>query len=190
MDNDFTSQAFFEEKYVSAEDPWYFATSSYEQNRYDIIVAALGDRRFQRAFEPGCSIGVLTERLAPLCDELEAMDISPTAVARARERCRSLPNVRIRQGALPDQMPEGTFDLIVFSEIGYYFDSPTVSSLSRELVSRLRDGGIFLASHWSGVSREHVIRADELHEILAATALEPVSSGRYEGFRLDCWRRV
>ncbi len=187
MANEFTSQAFFEGKYAAVEDPWDFATSSYELDRYAKILAALGDRRFRRAFEPACSIGVLTERLAAKCDQLEAIDISPTAVWRAQERCRSLPNVTIRQGALPEQMPEGTFDLIVFSEIGYYFDAPTLSVLAPKLIGRLRVGGLLLASHWSGVSHEHFLRADEVHEILGAMNLTPVRSQRYDLFRLDCW---
>jgi 16S rRNA A1518/A1519 N6-dimethyltransferase RsmA/KsgA/DIM1 with predicted DNA glycosylase/AP lyase activity len=65
-------------------------TSKYELGRYETTIRALGGRRFARAFEPGCPIGVLTERLAKICDHVEAMDISPTAVRQAQERCRRL----------------------------------------------------------------------------------------------------
>jgi SAM-dependent methyltransferase len=189
MLSDPTSQTFFEEKYAAAADPWDFATSSYERYRYATILNALGRRRYHRAFEPGCSVGVLTEQLAVVCSRVEAMDISTTAVSRAKDRCRSLPNVVIKQGALPDQMPEGTFDLIVFSEIGYYFDRPTLVSLVRELYNRLRGGGMLLAVHWLGVSPDHRLTGDQVHELLGTTILLPTTSRRYEGFRLDCWSR-
>ena len=78
--------ATFERMYREDEDPWGFGTSAYEAAKYDRTIAALGDRRFHRALELGCSIGVLTARLAERCDELIALDTSATAVERARER--------------------------------------------------------------------------------------------------------
>ena len=85
-----TSAEFFETMYAEREDPWEFASSQYERDRYAAIVRALGNRRYRRAFEPGCSIGILTPQLAAFCDRVEAMDISPTAVARARAPLRAL----------------------------------------------------------------------------------------------------
>ena len=190
MLSDSTSQAFFEEKYAAAADPWAFATSAYERHRYAMILNALGRRRFQRAFEPGCSIGILTEQLAPMCARLEALDISPTAVSRAQDRCRPLANVTVRRGALPDQMPDGTFDLIVFSEIGYYFDPPALAAIANDLSNRLRSPGVLLAAHWLGTSPDHRLTGDQVHEVLIASIPMPARSRRYEGFRLDCWSRV
>src|ERR1700733_8020555 len=94
-----TSAEFFDHIYREAPDPWNFAASDYEQGRYRSILDALGGRRYVRAFEPGCSIGILTAQLASLCDRVEAIDISPTAVTRVRERCKSLRNVNIVCGA-------------------------------------------------------------------------------------------
>jgi len=176
--------------YADVADPWTFATSPYQHYRYARILNALGRRRYQRAFEPGCSIGVLTEQLALVCAYVEATDISATAASRAQDRCRALPNVIIKQGGLPDQIPNGTFDLIIFSEIGYYFDRPTLVSLAQELFNRLRSGGMFLAVHWLGVSPDHRLTGDQVHELLEATILAPTRSERYEGFCLDCWSRA
>ena len=95
------SKEFFDEKYRANRDPWNFSSSTYKLNRYDEIIRILGGRTFQHGFEPGCSIGVLTERLAMRCQHLLAMDISPTAVVVARQRCERHPNVTIVEGALP-----------------------------------------------------------------------------------------
>ena len=185
------SQDFFESKYQADSDPWRFADSPYERNRYAEIVNALSGHRFHRAFEPGCSIGALTELLAPVCDTVLAFDISPTAAARAQARCARFPGVTVRVGSLPADIPDGRFDLIVFSEIGYYFDRTTLVSLVTNLLTRLQPGGTLLAAHWLGSSPDHILSGDDVHECLSKALGPPPAetSQCFEGFRLDVWRR-
>ena len=76
----------FEARYAADPDPWDFETSAYEHDKYERTLAALGDRRYARAFEAGCSIGVFTAMLAERCDALLAVDIAQAAVDAARER--------------------------------------------------------------------------------------------------------
>ncbi len=186
-----TNADFFETMYSERQDPWDFASSQYERDRYAAIIRALGNRRYCYAFEPGCSIGILTAQLAMFCDRIEAMDISQTAVARARVHCESLPNVRILCGSLPDLIPNEEFDLVVFSEIGYYFSETQLRSLAIELVSRMTPEGTFLAVHWLGSSQDHVLDGDRVHCILQTIPnLSLVESERYPGFRLNRWTVV
>jgi predicted TPR repeat methyltransferase len=186
-----TSAEFFEQKYREDADPWDFAKSEYERSRYDSIIHALAGRHYERAFEPGCSVGELTRRLAALCGHLDAMDISATAVERTRARCQDLPNVTLHVGSLPHQMPHGDFDLIVFSEIGYYFDEFTLQELGHTLVSRIQRSGTLLAAHWLGTSNDHVLSGDRVHAILGCLAgLRLDHAERHEGFRLERWARL
>jgi protein-L-isoaspartate O-methyltransferase len=186
-----TSQRFFEEKYLQNADPWSFASSAYEQGRYDAIVHALEYRRYERAFEPGCSVGVLTSRLAAMCDRVEAMDISPTAVEHARERCRDLGNVHITCGALPEQTPRGEFDLSVLSEIGYYFEEEQLVFVAERLIQQLAFSGVLLAVHWLGTSQDHVLSGDCVHEVLRTlSGLRLDYSERHSEFRLDRWMKA
>jgi SAM-dependent methyltransferase len=186
-----TSAEFFERKYREHADPWNFAQSDYEQSRYEAIIGALGRRRYERAFEPGCSVGELTWRLATKCRQVDAMDISAAAIDRAKRRCSGLPNVDLRVGGLPHQIPDGTFDLIVFSEIGYYFEETHLQDLAKTLVQRIGPSGTLLAAHWLGTSKDHVLSGDRVHEILRSLdGLRLVYSERHEGFRLDRWERI
>jgi SAM-dependent methyltransferase len=186
-----TSAEFFEKKYREKADPWEFARSEYERARYETVVAALDERRYERVFEPGCSVGELTWRLAERCGQVVAMDISETAVKKARERCREFSNVDFRVGGLPHQMPDGEFDLIVFSEIGYYFEEDSLHDLGNMLVRRVRTSGTLLAAHWLGSSKDHLLGGDRVHEILnGLSALRLERSERHAGFRLDRWMRV
>jgi SAM-dependent methyltransferase len=156
--------------------------------RYAAILNTLGGRRYVRAFEPGCSVGVLTERLARICDTVEALDISETAVSRARERCRMLRNVSIAHGTLPSNIPDGRFDLIVLSEIGYYFDANRLSAIATQLVQRLVNEGVFLGVHWLGRSPDHRLRGEEVHRILnAVLSLRRTFTHRYRGFLMERW---
>jgi cyclopropane fatty-acyl-phospholipid synthase-like methyltransferase len=184
-----TSTEFFERKYRQSDDPWKFASSEYELGRYRAILDALRGRRYERAFEPGCSIGVLTAEMAKVCGQVVAMDLSETAVERARERCRELPNVEIRVGSVAEAMPEGEFDLVVLSEIGYYFGEEELREWSLRLLGMLQHGGTLLGVHWLGTSEDHLRSGDDVHQTLRTVAdelgLRLEEERRAEGFRLD-----
>lgn len=59
-----TPGSYFEDMYRRADDPWHLSERWYEQRKYDLTVAALPLPRYRRAFEPACSVGELTLRLA------------------------------------------------------------------------------------------------------------------------------
>ena len=90
---------------------------------------------------PVCSIGVLTAKLAVICDHVLAMDIAPTAVDQARARCREFKNVEVVCGALPQDLPQGSLDLIVLSEVGYYLSEDRLQTLGKSLVQKCRRAG-------------------------------------------------
>jgi SAM-dependent methyltransferase len=190
MTVDTTSPEFFENMYRNDADPWNFASSPYERRRYEIILRALEGKHYKHAFEPGCSVGVLTHQLATLCSRVDAVDISPTAVKIAQDRCHEYPNVYITCGSLAHRIDGDDFDLVVFSEIGYYFEEQALRDILKTLVGRVAPNGIMLASHWLGSSPDHVISGDRVHEIIAEVeGLNHNRGARYADFRLDCWSR-
>lgn len=179
----------FEQQYRAASDPWDFATSSYEQHRYDVIVEALGTRHYQRCFEPGCSVGILTERLAGRADTVVAMDTSATALATAATRLERFDAVRLMHGAIPEDWPKGRFDLIVFAELGYYWDADELRTLATLLDETTVPGGDIVAVHWLGQSGDHLLGGAEVHEILGCVLGTPAEHRAEPGFVLDRWRR-
>ena len=190
MTTNATSQEFFEAKYRENSDPWAFASNDYEQSRYSAILHALDHRRYRRAFEPGCSIGILTARLASMCEHVDAIDISPTAVRYARQHCGHLSNVSINCGSLATDVPAGTFDLLVLSEIGYYFDRQELFQVGSHIAGRVEPSGVLLAVHWLGHSADHLLDGDSVHEILGhLDGLDLEYSERHVGFRIDRWVR-
>src|SRR6202000_3253872 len=105
-------------------------------------LAALPRPRFRRGFEPGCSIGVFTRLLAGRCDRLLATDILEVPLAAARERTAGLDQVEIQRMTIPDEWPTGTFDLVVLSEIGYYFEPRELDRVLAATGPSLRHRGL------------------------------------------------
>ena len=127
----------------------------------------LGERRFRRALEAGASIGVFTEMLADRCDELLAVDVSERAVAAARRRLSGRGHVRVERRTLPEEMPDGPFDLIVASEVLYYFPREEMLAVLRSFERELAPGGSLLAVHWRRETKTYPLQGDEVHELLA-----------------------
>ncbi|CAN5217405.1 SAM-dependent methyltransferase [soil metagenome] len=189
MAADPTSAQAFEDRYRAAADPWDFGGSAYEQGRYDAICSALGRPRYDRAYETACSVGALTVRLADRCTHLRAVDVSPTAVAHAAERCAHLPHVDLAVASVADD-PLKEHDLVVFSEIGYYFAVAELDRIIERLAASVAPDGELVACHWLGESVDHRLHGSLVHQRLhRLLRLDHVHHDTTPGFVLDVWRR-
>lgn len=159
---------YFDAMYETASDPWGFEDRWYEQRKYAISLAQLPDRRYRSAFEPGCSIGVLTRMLAGRCDRLLSCDVAAAAVGAAARRTGDLPNVAVEQRQIPAQWPCGRFDLIVFSEILYYFGDDDLEQVLGQAAAALEPDGTLLAVHWRHRVADYPRSGDDVHRVLAA----------------------
>lgn len=191
MDRPSVPESYFAEMYCGAADPWHLAERWYEQRKYAITLASLPLRHYRRVFEPGCSVGVLSEQLAPRCDRLLSWDRRPEAVDAAARRLEAFEGAEARHGVVPEQWPDGEFDLIVLSEMLYYLDAEERSWLLHAAIRSLADGGHLLAVHWRHHVPEHTAEADEIHDELRKEP-ELLSLARHEedDFLLDVLARV
>lgn len=183
---------YFERMYVETEDPWGFETSAYETAKYDRTIEALGCRRYGRALEIGCANGVLTRRLAAHADSLLAVDASATALGRARQRCAGDPSVKTELMTFPRQAPTGAlYDLVVMSEVAYYWDADDLALAAKWLRGQLADGGDLLLVHWTGETDYPQTADDAVEGLRVAFERGPeiVVSNRTADYRLDLWRR-
>ena len=183
-------QRFFDEFYGDAADPWGFSTRWYEQRKRDLTMASLPRRRFANAFEPGCSIGVLTAELAQRCDALLATDISEQPLVRVRERLEGAAHVRVEQLATPQQWPAGSFDLIVLSEVAYYCGAADLEVLLDRAIGSLTADGVLVACHWRHPVAEYPLSGDQVHAALRRrTSLALLSDHVEADFRLQVYTR-
>jgi SAM-dependent methyltransferase len=147
------STEYFDALYASDPDPWGFATRDYELLKYAATVAAFPKRRYISGFEAGCSIGVLTRMIAERCDALVAGDVSATAVGQARARCADRPHVAVDVMRIPQQWPDGPFDLVVLSEILCLIGAADIEALVPRLDATLERGGHVVVVHVRGRTR-------------------------------------
>jgi trans-aconitate methyltransferase len=178
----------FEARYRGGRNPWSFEDSAYELNRHRTIITSLRMAAYGTVYEPGCAIGVLTHQLGGMAKRVIACDFAPTAVEQAKLRCADQPNVEVICADVRTFAPDAPLDLIIFSEIGYYFSTEELARMAVELTDLLVPDGEFMAAHWLGDSPNHVLHGDRVHEILSQSlALSPLRSERHTGFRLDSW---
>lgn len=138
----------FDRLYADSPDPWDYETSDYEAAKYAACLDLLPQVQFRSGLELGCSIGVLSARLAERCDRFLGVDGAEEAI---RQACaRDLPNAEFRLARLPDGWPAGTFDLIVLSEVLYFFDRDDIDRLSVLTAGSLAPGGTVLLANYLG----------------------------------------
>ncbi|WP_216322201.1 class I SAM-dependent DNA methyltransferase [Deinococcus aestuarii] len=183
---------YFEDVYGANDDPWNFETSEYEHAKYARTLATLPRERYARALEVGCSIGVLTGLLADRADALLSVDVNEKALARARKRNRDRANVTFERRRLPGEVPDGPFDLIVLSEVGYYFSTRDLEELLDALTERLAPGGDLILVHWTPPVHDYPQTGDQVHGAALRRTPRPLThrhGERHERYRLDVLTR-
>jgi LmbE family N-acetylglucosaminyl deacetylase len=182
--DDVTAPGFFDRLYSRDDDPWGLDTRFYEVRKRSLLIDALPRPRFGRAFEPGCATGLITTALASRCDEVIAWDVAQRALDQTSARLAHSPNVRVERGAVPDEWPDGVFDLVVVSEVGYY--CPDLNELARKVWGSLAADGTLVACHWRHPAVLHPHTADAVHDVLGH-GREPVVAHVEADFLLHVW---
>lgn len=180
---------YFLDMYAADPDPWGFGSRWYERRKYALTLACLPRERYRRVFEPGCSVGVLTELLAGRADHVDAGDLVPLAVEQARARLEAAgcgDRVGIRQWDLRDPWPDERYDLVVLSEVLYYLDADEARRFMLDAVAHLEPDGHVVVAHWQPRVPEYPLGGDEAQEIARSTpGLTVLASYRDADVTLD-----
>jgi SAM-dependent methyltransferase len=164
--------SYFDGKYAEAADPWQLEERWYERRKYAITLALLPYPRYRHAFEPGCSIGVLTQHLTRRCDHVTATDVATAALDAAHRRlveAGSRERVTLLNSSLDEPWPATQFDLVVLSEIGYYLEAAELRTVLDREVARLARGTVVIAAHWRHRVDDYPITGDRANDIIGAT---------------------
>jgi Nodulation protein S (NodS) len=178
----------FADLYNNNADPWGFTTDPYEQAKYRHSIDILGGQRFAAGFEIGCSIGVLTQQLAPHCDTLLAVDIVDQPLQAARLRCAEQPWVSFERMQVPIDWPIAeSFDLILLSEVLYFLTPADIDRCAARVMASLLPGANVLLVNWLGRSDDPCSGDEATERFIAATAdaLTVAHRDRQPRYRLD-----
>jgi SAM-dependent methyltransferase len=188
-----TLHAHFEALYAADEDPWAVRATWYERRKRALLLASLGRERYRSAFEPGCGNGEMSAELALRCERLLACDGAASAVAAARRRLQgAAPGaVRIEQRSLPAQWPQDEcFDLVVISELAYYFDLAGVQILLTHACGMLMPGGELALCHYLHDFDDRVSATAAIHALPGQLpGMVRTVQHREQDFLLELWRR-
>lgn len=181
---------YFDALYKNNPDPWGFKTSGYEMEKYAATCAALPNEHYKRAIEIGCSIGILTRMLAPYCDRLLGLDIAQAAVDQAAEHNADLNHVDIAVARFPQIELAAKYDLIILSEVLYYFDDTEIAKVAervREIAAPTAD---IICVHWLGPTPDYPNNGDTAMDMFE-TVIKPTEvmlRDRQERYRIDVFR--
>ncbi len=182
---------YFDSVYANSEDPWSFTTSEYEACKYRHTLDSLPRPHYRNALEIGCSIGVLTEHLADRCDRLLSVDVSERALDSARQRCASLHHANFERMEIPAEMPDATFDLVIVSEVAYYWQREDLDLAATLLAARQPVGAHLILVHFTPLVPDYPLTGDQVHDAwIARPEWMHLHGDRRERYRLDVLERV
>ncbi|MDF9750182.1 bifunctional PIG-L family deacetylase/class I SAM-dependent methyltransferase [Arthrobacter sp. ES3-54] len=157
------AERLFDAVHARDEDPWRYTSSWYEQRKRSLTLAALPGGSYTAGLEIGCSIGTLSAELAPRCGSFLAVDASGTALDRAARRLAHLPAATTHHLTVPNEWPDGSFDLIVVSEVGYYLSPAELAGLFDRIEGSLMPGGTLALCHWRHPVSGWELDGDSVH---------------------------
>ena len=151
------------------DDPWGAESRWYEQRKRSLLLAALPRPRFTRALEVGCSTAVLTEALQERAARVVAIDSSPAALDLARRRLGD--HADLREVDVPWQWPEGSFDLVVVSEVGYFLSPVALEGLVGRVADSLTPDGVVVLCHWRHPVKGWPLDGEDVHRAFASAGI-------------------
>ncbi|MDQ0028472.1 LmbE family N-acetylglucosaminyl deacetylase [Arthrobacter bambusae] len=166
----------FDAVHAASSDPWDYSSSWYEKRKRALTLAALPNPRYARGVELGCSTGVLSVELARRCEQLLCVDASGQALASAAARLAGHPGVTTAHMTVPTQWPDGRFDLIVISEVGYYLTPAELDAVLEKTMDSLMPGGTLVMCHWRGPISGWSLDGDGVHAAARARLGWPSAS--------------
>jgi LmbE family N-acetylglucosaminyl deacetylase len=185
------ARAHFEHMFERSSDPWSYDSVAYEADRFNRTIATLGGRQFEKALELGCANGALTARLIEHCASLLATDVSQAALDAARARLAGSAKVSFVQGSLPDEVPNGSFDLIILSDMLYYLGLAGVATLMTKVAKRARPDCRIVMTNYLG-DTECALTGEMAAEIALAhlPGWHRVFADRTDRLRIDVMERI
>ena len=146
-------------RYQNGAVPWAYDRQAPEVQKYSVLtetVVALLPSRASAVADVGCSLGLLSQHLLSHCDDVTALDLSPSAVARVKERLGPKVTAAAASAtALP--LPDASLDVVVMSDglVSWSLGEPGKLTAVREAERVLKPGGHAVFMDYVTPKRHH-----------------------------------
>ena len=133
---------------------------------------------------------MLTARLAANCAAPLGIDVDEVPLHLARQRCAALSNVEFAMQRLPDDAPAGQFELIMLSEVLYYFDPPQLGRLADVVRGMALPSATLMLVHRLGPPPDYPLTGDSAVAAFefALPKADSMPLARTAEYRLDVLR--
>lgn len=171
--------------YAADPDPWGHRTRPYERAKHEETLAAVGPGPIGSAIEIGCGNGALTERLAPRCRALLAVEAVPAAFEEARRRLAGDARVAVIRAVAPDGLPPLAPDLVVLSEVLYFLQPAEIDALGGWTRAHAAPGARVVSVNWTGPTGEALTGPQAGDRLIAALPGWAARRRERDGYRID-----
>ncbi|RZA13795.1 MAG: class I SAM-dependent methyltransferase [Proteobacteria bacterium] len=159
-----TDRQYFQKLYEASVDPFHNWRNEYEDSKRAQALSLLQKAFYPTAFEPGCGNGALSLDLSERCGHLSSVDWSSDALRAASLHCAGVANIDFSEMDFPAALPQKTFDLLIVSELLYYFSEMRLKKFFHSIPEIVKPGGEVMLIHWRGASDDYPSTGDAVHE--------------------------
>jgi protein-L-isoaspartate O-methyltransferase len=160
----------FDRIYLEHGDVWSYRTSPDERVKYDLILSTVlrCRRGHHAALDVGCSVGVLSGRLAQHFEKVVAFDISLEALRLAEQDLATLHNVETKIADVRSFDLGVTFDVIICAGMLRYVAEHESDAVCRRIAKHLSKDGVLVVEYspefrqWDEYLKRHFVRLDEV----------------------------
>ncbi|MFH0301635.1 nodulation methyltransferase NodS [Bradyrhizobium sp. 31Argb] len=165
------------ERELAADDPWRLDGNPFERERHTQMPRlSLSRGSITNALEVGCAAGAFTEKLAPHCKRLRALDVVPRAIGRACQRTKRWSHITWIVCDVQQFSTGELFDLIVVAEVlDHLADTAEIRAAICKLVRMLApEGPLVFGSARDATCRRwgHPAGAETVISMLNETLIE------------------
>lgn len=135
----------FEAFYKCKVDPWN--VKSTQQEYYRAILQFLSERisKKENLLDIGCGEGHLTSKLSAFGNTIKGIDVSKTAIFRAKE---NYPRIDFENIDIRKMDYKHSFDVVFCSEVLYYLSKTDMEKALSKISDSLKNEGIAFFSAW------------------------------------------
>ncbi|MCK5932687.1 MAG: bifunctional PIG-L family deacetylase/class I SAM-dependent methyltransferase [Fulvimarina manganoxydans] len=178
--------------YADGGDPWHVRSSRYEAAKRADNCDQLKGRTYRAGLDIGCGEGHLSRALieSGIALGVTGIDREGAIVERASAVHADLASLTFRSGSLPDDLPDGPFDLVVMSEVLYFLDEQGLSALATKVEKRLAPGADLLIVSYRGETGTP-LSGRQSHDLLVALfgeTLRSISLRERENYQAELLR--
>ena len=160
---------------------------AYSHATFECLTRLCTERGFRldgsRSCDFGCGTGLLTEKLAPVCANVVAVDTSVAMIDQLRSKIArlGLTNIQTTTNEIERAVVhnaalfDSPFDLVVCSSVCAFLDDYATTTAT--LVRLLRPGGIFVQWDWElepHADEPHGLTRGQIKEVLSSAGLEAI----------------